>query len=230
VSNALSAHSGALIVGPKTRLGQALIERLPVGRTALVARSHDEHGALRARWPDRTTVERDGLADVIRPWHHLSIFACAIGAIHPGDPRPEGLAHVWETGARDLAIVRAAMIAANSKPVHVIFVSSVLALARARPERAVYTGWKLLVEGEFERLVTAQRDARLSVVYPGRLVEGPAGLASRLSTRYDRLAATLVAAASAPAGRRWIVGADARLWLLARGLAAGGTSISISPT
>jgi hypothetical protein len=230
VSNALSAHAGALIVGPKTRLGQALIERLPVGRTALVARSHDEKGTLRARWPDRTTVERDDLADVIRPWRHVSIFACAIGAIRPGDPRPEGLAHVLETGTRDLAIVRAAMSAADSKPVHVIFVSSVLALARARPERASYAGWKLLVEGEFERLVTAQRDARLSVVYPGRLVAAPANLASRLSTRYDRLASTLVAAADAPAGRRWIAGVDARLWLLARGLAAGGASLGISPT
>src|ERR1051325_3956665 len=119
VSNALTA-AGAIVVGPKTRLGQAVIERLPAARTALVARNHDENVALQARWPDRVTIERDGLSEIVQPWSRVAIFACAIGSIHPGD---DGLAHTSEAAARDLAIIRAAMNAADAKPVHVIFVS-----------------------------------------------------------------------------------------------------------
>jgi hypothetical protein len=143
---------------------------------------------------------------------------CAAGVIHPG---PASLTADHRAAARDLAILEAIVQAQSGDRIHVVFMSSVLALGRS-PGRGYYAGWKAMMEGAMAKIVENAPGADLSIVYPGRLVErrSVARPMSFLSTPYHHAAEVMIHTARSAAARRAILGLDARLWLVARGLVA----------
>ena len=173
------------------------------GEAEFVRRAHPGSRLLRA---DRS--------DLPRSWAYrsLRIYGCALGPIHPQDS-PE-LGADAERAARDLDLVERLVDASRGVPVHVLFVSSVLALA-PRKQRRYYAGWKSVVESEMIRILALHPRATLSVVYPGRLIDGEgAGLPAKLlHTTYGTLAELL--ANLHPGNRnRLLVGTDARAWIV----------------
>ena len=103
-------------------------------------------------------------------------------------------------------------------PVHFVYVSSVLSLAPRGT--AWYGGWKNVVEDAAATLLARSPNARLSVLFPGRLIsQRRAELpASALYTKFSSLASRIdrILAQGRPVRR--VVGLDARAWLVVRSL------------
>jgi len=221
-----------VILGPRTRLARALIRSPAWPREptfALVARARGDAEELKEREPEALVVLPEEVPSVVsRAEGEVATVACAWGPIHPGDAwREEAL----ESGLRDARTVRNILRASGARPHHLIVVSSALALA-PRTERRFYTGWKNLIEGMSVRYARESPGARLSVVYPGRLIQRRSLLrpASLLHTPYSTLAARLArAAAGGRSSPRRIVGIDARLLLAARAVRAALAACSGTP-
>jgi hypothetical protein len=143
---------------------------------------------------------------------------CAAGVIHPGSPCLET---DHRAVLRDVGILEAIVRSQAGESVHVVFMSSVLALGRS-PGRGYYAGWKATMEGAVAGIVANAPGTLLSILYPGRLLEerSIARPMSFLSTRYHRAAQVMIHAARSPFPRRAVLGLDARLWLVSRGLVA----------
>jgi len=155
----------------------------------------------------------------------ICVYACALGLIHPREPRWDADS---EAAARDLAVMDRLLRSSAGARVHIVFVSSVLTLQEPRPIRSYYCGWKRVIEGRLIDLAARTPATRLSVLYPGRLVAGksmrrPLSLAH---TTYARLAELLPRFGTGAGGRRALVGADARTWMIARGAAAMARAIT----
>lgn len=209
-----------VVVGPRTRVGRSLLERRD-GPVLAVSRGAVDASALQAAGtsgPDLLDVAGDDVAERLAGAAAVDVAVCALGPVHPGTPDPEGDAAGVQ---RDLALLRRVLRAADDRPVRVVLVSSVVALAPT-PDRRYYGGAKSLVEQLLLELVAAHPRARLDVLHPGRLVA--AGEATRpwhrLHARFDRVAAHVERAlrADRTEGRRRVVGLDARLWLAVRSL------------
>ena len=144
----------------------------------------------------------------------VAVVCFALGPVHTGAPRTD---RDLESGFADLDFLQTLLALYAPQPVHVVYLSSVLALAPRRSRR-YYAGWKLLVEGALDAWVARSKGASLSVVYPGRLVE-KGGLRQRVHTPYSR-AAELVAkmVLARRVCRRRVVGWDSRILLFLRGL------------
>ena len=99
-------------------------------------------------------------------------------------------------------------------PLHLVFVSSALALC-PRPGREYYAGWKNVAEGLVRQMAAGSNVACLSVFYPGRLVERkePLRPGSWLHSSYEELAEALVSLVRQNRSRVAVFGLDARLWL-----------------
>lgn len=155
---------------------------------------------------------------VPRGQRSVRILCCAMGLIHP--ERPDPAAHM-AAAARDLRALDRILEGCDEASAHVLFVSSVISLA-APSERRYYAGWKNVIGAALASIVERHPRACLSVVYPGRVVDAATGWApvSLLHTSYRRLAAAIIRMIQSPSPASAIVGADARLWLLAQGLGA----------
>ncbi|WP_205473155.1 hypothetical protein [Nocardioides sp. SYSU D00038] len=212
-----------VVLGPKTRLGRALVARaLAAGTPAYVVARDDadaaalaELGATVLRGPDTATLAAAGHA-------RLAVHVCALGPVHPDQPETAAEA---ERVARDLALLEAVVDAAAGAPVHVVLVSTVIALAPGA-DRRYYGGWKALVEEDVRDRLASRPAVELSVLYPGRLVEQTERRRPwhRLHTSYARLAAHVEKASLGGSSSR-VVGLDARAWLFTR-----GASLVLRPT
>ncbi|KQP26333.1 MULTISPECIES: hypothetical protein [unclassified Aeromicrobium] len=207
-----------VVVGPLTRTGRELADRHG-GPVLSVSRGATDAAALRAAGADVVDVAGDELATLLRDVESVDVAVCALGPVHPG---PVDLVGDTAATERDLAFLRRVLDAAAGRPVRLVLVSSVVALAPT-PDRRYYGGFKSLVEQALVALVAEHPAARLDVLYPGRLVAagertrpwhrlhaGFSGLAVRVERCLQDRAAR--------AGRRRVVGLDARLWLLVRSL------------
>ena len=212
-----------VVLGPRTRLATALL-CASSDELVLVARDAAEERALVASRPG-TAILRAWEDAAIAPREAAAVVCCALGPIHPDAPDP---AKDAAATVRDLAVV--ARVVRAQPAAHVVFVSSVLALS-PRGARAYYAGAKGLAEGALAALVAAHPGARLSVLYPGRLIEArSAGRpASFLYTTYAAMADAIVRELRRGRGGRRIVGADARLWLAARGVASFASALRGRP-
>lgn len=208
-----------LVVGPKTRLGAEVIAQARRNGESVVAiaRGEVDEAALDGTGYD---VRRAGVvAPALVGARSVRIVICALGPVHTRQTDVDR-----NVVARDLASVET-LVAAAGPLAHLVYVSSVVALAPGADRRS-YGGWKMLIEHEL-REMAGQHSADLSVVYPGRLV-GPAdgqSLLNRLHTRYFRLASLVVQVGwEKPVSK--VVGLDARLWLLIRGFSVAASSVS----
>jgi hypothetical protein len=141
----------------------------------------------------------------------VAVLCCAFGPIHPGSAiAPDDLQRV----DADLRALEAILRKYSNVPLHLLLMSSVLALC-PRQGREYYAGWKNVVEGLLRQAVGPRRSACLSVFYPGRLVETKTlgNPASLFYTSYRELAEELVSGLRQNRSRSAVVGLDARLWL-----------------
>jgi hypothetical protein len=205
----------AIVVGPRTRAGRAVVERsVTRGDDIFVVARHDADAAALAG--GETTVLRvdqdvDLLAEGAGP---VRILVCALGPVHPDEARA-----AEDTAAflRDLEFIERLLVAISGRPASVVLISTVIALAPG-DDRRYYGGWKCLVEQQLaESIDRLAPRASFSVVYPGRLVEGPVRSVPGLHASYRRLAATVDGLADGCCRSR-VVGLDARLWMAVRGL------------
>ncbi len=212
--------STTVVIGPKTRVGRAVAERLrgTGENVALVARHADDVVALAdaagggVRVIDASTTDLG--AAVGRP-DHLRIVVAALGPVHPETP---DVAADAAGVVRDLAMIE--QLLDTGAPTQVVLVSTILALA-PQEDRRYYGGWKSLVEQQLDHLV-GLRGSRctMSVLHPGRLADG------RHPTKasFDRVAEVALAM---PADRRRsrLVGRDTRIWLLLRSISLAARSL-----
>lgn len=207
-----------VIMGPKSRLGRVTAERAGTSETLAVARDEaDVHAVAKATGLPLTSVLdasgsalRERLATGRGP---IRLVIATLGPVHPEVP-----ATTRDAAAvtRDLGIVE--QVLQSGRPVHVVLVSTILALAPG-DDRRYYGGWKGVVEQQLQELVDRQRsagkDATLAVLYPGRLLDAAERRGTlRLHTSYQRLA-SLATGSSPERGTGRTVGADARIWLWA---------------
>lgn len=214
-----------VVLGPKTRLGRALLRRAQSTGTATAAvgrQAGDLDGEDLGTATQLDAGATGPLLDGVRP-RSLQVLVCALGPVHPGTPRTEA----DSAGVlRDLATVRRLLETPGVRDVHVVLVSTVIALAPGA-DRRHYGGWKGVVEQELGVLVDRHPHARMSVLYPGRLLDRADRTRPwhRMHTTYDRLAALVERAADGPGSTR-VVGLDARAWLLARGASVAASALS----
>ena len=204
----------SIVMGPRTRLGQALLEQpeLRHDRVLSIARSDDERQWLGSRFPWTTAVILEDGSDVLPDALHVTLYCCAAGPIHPAPFDEIAQRHATD----DLARLRLIIQRYAHARFHVVLVSSALALA-LRPKCAAYTGWKCLLEGAVRGTLSQCADASISVIYPGRLTENKS-LAKPLSllyTDYARAGRFIVHLARSGRSARRVVGCDAHLWLFA---------------
>jgi hypothetical protein len=212
-----------VVVGPKTRLGDALLARLGSDSTYAVARDERDRADLASCG---ATVVGGGSAGPLlgdggpRP---LRIHVCALGPVHPETAQPDLDAAYVE---RDLDVVARLLGEADGREVHVVLVSTIIALGPGT-DRSYYAGWKNVVEGRLADLVDAHPGASLSVLYPGRLMAAQDRRRPwhRSHTTFERLASLMQDVSEGP-GRSRIVGLDARAWLVARSASLLVTSLS----
>lgn len=208
----------AIVFGARTQLGQTLLRILSnaIHDTVVIARDLDDAAWLASNWPIARIVRAD---DAARHWpqgyRSIVVYGCAVGLIHP--QRPDW-AKDLAAANRDIDLHREILMTYAGTPTHVLLVSSVLALSPRGT--AYYGGWKNVVEGALQSLVSETAGARLSVLYPGRLIERrqmdrPLTL---LSSSFAQITSEIVRVALGPVATRRVLGIDAYLWLLLRGL------------
>jgi hypothetical protein len=212
-----------VVLGPRTRLGTALLAGAGTDQQVFAVARDDRDRAALASGPATVIGAHDGgpLLGETRPGA-LRIHVCALGPVHPETAHEDDAAFV----ARDLDLVARLLGEAEGRAAHVVYVSSILALAPAA-DRAYYAGWKNVVEEELASIVAAHPGGRLSVLYPGRLMTSEERRRPwhRTHTTFDRLA-TLMNRVSEGPGTSRTVGLDARIWLLTRSASLVVTSLS----
>ena len=164
-----SNRSLTVILGPKTTLAGALLSSLdhPPEGLLLVARHASEADELARRYPGIAVLPPspagnplpEGVSSVV-------VYCCAVGPIHAG--KPEWTEDQENASANLDALIRIAN-AYRSRPLHLIYVSSVLALM-PRGTNTYYSGWKNIIEAGLQELIAPCERASYSVFYPGRLV------------------------------------------------------------
>lgn len=211
-----------VLIGPKTRLGRELVRQLRGQPLLALARDADD-AAVVAGLPGLSPevvvdASAPGLSERVAAaagaGGRVRLVVAALGPVHP--ERPD-TAYDAAGAIRDLGFI--ADVLAAGLPVQVVLVSTVLALAPGE-DRRYYGGWKALLEQQLQQLVDDHRDAggraTLSVLYPGRLVDGSERSGHlRLHSSYARLARrALTADPDQSIGR--LVGIDTRIWLWVR--------------
>jgi hypothetical protein len=212
-----------VVVGPRTRLGAALLASAGSDQ-AVYAVARDDRDRAELASSNATVIGTHATGPLLgdtRP-SALRIHVCALGPVHPETAADDDASFV----ARDLDLVARLLGEAEGREAHVVYVSSILALAPAA-DRAYYAGWKNVVEEELASLVAAHPGGRLSVFYPGRLMAAQERTRPwhRMHTTFERLATQMNDVSEGP-GRSRTVGLDARLWLMARSASLVATSLS----
>ena len=210
-----------VVLGPKTRLGSALLAGADP-TTYAVARDDSDRAELASCGATVIDAHTSGPMLDTRP-SALRIHVCALGPVHPETARPEDDASFVD---RDLDLVARLLGEADGREAHVVLVSSILALAPAA-DRAYYAGWKNVVEAKLASIVAAHPGGRLSVLYPGRLLAAEERTKPwhRMHTTFERLATLMTDVSEGPARSR-TVGLDARIWLMTRSASLVVTSLS----
>lgn len=220
------ATAPLVVLGPLTRLGRALAARHD-GPVLSVSRGSADDAALTG---PVLPADGSGLEETLAGAAAVELAVCALGPVHPG---PVDLERDAAAVRRDLDLVAAVLAAADGRPVRVVLVSSVVALAPG-PDRRYYGGTKALVEQALAGLVADHPAATLDVLYPGRIVDADERTRPwhRLHADYARVAAHVERALRAGSARRRVVGLDARLWLATRALslvASGSRAGRVDP-
>ncbi|MCR1786176.1 hypothetical protein KVF89_26835 [Nocardioides carbamazepini] len=223
----MSRLTGAtVLLGPKTRLGRAVVDDRRGSPLLAVARDPADVGAVAAATglaaADIVDASAGELADRVRALGDgpVRLVVAALGPVHPLEPDFDA---DLATVRRDLGYVDEVL--ACGRPVEVVLVSTVIALAPG-DDRRYYGGWKCLLEELLQQRVT-RTGGRLAVLYPGRLRPGRGGPPwHRLHASYERLARIALDPGLRPAGRT--VGADARIWLAVRSISFAFRSLSLS--
>jgi hypothetical protein len=224
--------TATVLIGPRTRLGREVLRQVD-GQPALAVARHADDAALVGVLPELgAAAVVDGSSEDLRArvadlgTGPVRLVVTALGPVHPQTP---ATAQDVPSVLRDLAYVEQVLDA--GRPVRVVLVSTVLALAPGE-DRRYYGGWKAVVEQQLQQLVDDRRaaggDASLSVVYPGRLLDAAERRGRlRLHTSYARLAEiVLTKAVTAPSGRP--VGIDSRFWLLVSSISLALRSLTPS--
>ena len=224
VATERTTSAATVVLGPKTRLGTALLGTV-TGLDQVYAVARDERDQAALASCGATVIGADSSGPLLggaRP-NAVRIHICALGPVHPETAQPGADA---TSADRDLGVVARLLDEAAGHDVHVVLVSSVLALAPAA-DRAYYAGWKNVIEEEIAVMVADHSSARLSVLYPGRLMTAEERRRPwhRLHTTFDRLAARMNRTGDGP-GRSRLVGLDARAWLLTRSFSLLATILS----
>jgi len=198
------------IFGGRTRLARELyLQATQAGLSVFVLfASAGDRAVLLQHYPEGAIV--DSLPTSAR---EVAVVVCALGLVHPASP--DAHAHLGKFAAECETLSELA--AGYRGQLHLILVSTVIALLPGR-ERAYYAGFKNLAEAMAAAACRRCPGSLLSVLYPGHLVEkrGGRGLASLLATPYDRLTLLLVKVIGSKQPTARVVGADARLWVVAR--------------
>lgn len=215
-----------VVLGPKTRFGRALVERLRASEhVLLVARDGADAAVLSETFAPGALVQvADGslgeLGSAIKASGatRVRLVIAALGPVHPEQPAfdVDGPAV-----SRDLGLV--AQVLEVGLPVQVVLVSTIIALAPGE-DRRYYGGWKGVVEQQVRQLVDERPEATLSVLYPGRLVEPGARVWQRVHASYARLV-TVALGLPPERGVSRLVGLDTRIWLLLRSVSFGARSL-----
>ncbi|KRB77713.1 hypothetical protein ASE01_05790 [Nocardioides sp. Root190] len=224
--------TATVLIGPRTRLGREVLRRTK-GTDVLALARHAEDAALVSALPELgAAAVADGSSTDLRACvaglgtGPVRVVVAALGPVHPETPRAAVDAPAV---LRDLAFVEQVLDA--GRPVRVVLVSTVLALAPGE-DRRYYGGWKAVVEQQLQQLVddrtAAGGDASLSVVYPGRLLDAAERKGRlKLHTSYSTLARiVLTKLDGAPSGRP--VGIDSRFWLLVNSISLALRSLTPS--
>ncbi|TNM44121.1 hypothetical protein FHP29_05265 [Nocardioides albidus] len=225
--------SATVVLGPLTRLGQAVVADRSATTVLAVARHADDVPAVVAATgldPDDVVDASAGaLTDRVRTLGEgpVRLVVAALGPVHPADPSAgRGVDFDADLAAvhRDLAYVDEVL--GCGREVEVVLISSVIALAPGA-DRRYYGGWKCLVEDLLDQRVR-RHGGTLAVLYPGRLRPARGGRPwHRLHASYDGLARLAVAPELAPRARR-AVGADSRIWLVVRSISFALRSLGLS--
>jgi len=202
-----------VVIGPRTQVGQELLAQLAGHDVVAVARHERDVAALSDATEARVALATD-VSGVIADGADLVLHVCALGPIHPEEPRDSDAA----TFERELAVIDG-LVGATSGSVRIVLVSTVIALAPT-PDRRLYGGWKNLAEEHVDR-IALRHGARVtvSVLYPGRIIAPSqrSGIGDRLSSTFTKIAASMLAEAGRPA-RRKVIGIDAKVWTALRAI------------
>lgn len=202
-----------IVIGPLTRAGRAVTElaRSRGDDVVVVARHDADVAALSGHEAAVFLIGHDNhLLDA--GTGPVRIAVCALGPVHPDAVQTELDAEAF---LRDLGAIESILATTSGRPVSVVLISSIIALAPGA-DRRYYGGWKCLVEQQLGQTVGgAVPDASFSVVYPGRLAENTRR--PNLHTTYQRLAQTVATLADGPSRAR-VSGIDARLWMVVNSL------------
>lgn len=218
-----------VVLGPKTRLGQAVIAEL-AGRPVLaVARDAADVTALGLAPDAVIDVTSGSLTDRVSTLSDgpVRLVIAALGPVHPVEPDFDAdLAAVQ----RDLAYVDE--VIASGRAVQIVFVSSVIALAPG-DDRRYYGGWKNLLEHLLEqRIAAAGHDnstrSSLAVLYPGRLRSGRAGKPWHLLHASYGTLSRAVLDGDLDMNSRRTLGVDSRIWLAVRSVSFVFRSLTLS--
>lgn len=208
-----------VVIGPQTRLAKAVLSSSSWGSETtfqLVVRNIGEYEVAKLAHPHATLYRAwDPESPLLEEGEAIAVLCCAFGVIHPG---VAASADLQKTGA-DYAALKRILRKYSDLPIHLVLISSVLALC-PRPGREYYAGWKNVVEGFMRHRADKHRTVRLSVFYPGRLVEATTlgRPTAFLHTSYQKMAEHVVSAVQQNRCRDLVVGLDARLWLALRSL------------
>jgi hypothetical protein len=142
------------------------------------------------------------------------IFCCALGPIHPL-PSKQPTSDMVAVQA-ELEFLRSLLATLQSVRVHVVFISTVLAVSSG-VDRYYYSGWKRIIDSAIDEMTSHFQNVQFSVVYPGRLVEERPNFQSWLSTTYCR-AAQIIERVGRGTAIRKVIGIDSRLLLAKRSL------------
>ncbi len=219
------SDSLTVVLGPCTKLAGALL-KMPWVRgqeLLLVGLDGTEKEKLKKEYPEAAVFALDKMGDYApeKKYKFVNICCCALGMIHP---RPID----WETdlkeAKRDLAVLDKLLQSYSHARVHVIFVCSVLALSvNSRGRTGYYAGWKHILSKVLQSKVESIPESRFSVLYPGRLTKKRSifNPVSLLYSSYPSVAKKLARIIISGESRRRIIGYDARIWLMLRGVATG---------
>jgi hypothetical protein len=216
-----STDHPVVVLGPRTALAEHLLARqwAANNRIVLVAQDRQEARFLSSRYR-RAEVLTGSEAKLQERWPQTvraaTVIVCAFGLIHPAVPDWSSHARIL---SRDLETIAAILENCRSCPVTVIFVSTALAAA-PNNGRAYYVGWKYLSEALLAEILAKHNSVRFCVLLPGRLV-GKKTLTRPLSllhTSYSALARVIFTTARAPKTQRRVVGLDARILMMVRGV------------
>lgn len=214
-----AAEDLVVVFGPRTALArQVLSSRWAEQKNLMIVARNQEEARWAHNFLPRAAVLACWLPQDRWKWpaacRRVTVLLCGFGIIHPVAP-------VWASHCRamtrDAEVLTRIVQRFRQQTINVVLVSSICAWALT-PERAYYTGWKCLAEALVRNAVSTQEKARLSVLYPGRLVNQKTlrRPLSFLHTSYSRLSRRLIRIAQSSQARSKIVGLDARMLLLLR--------------